>query len=85
MSRIFFLLFEKKWVIRAMENEPFFWGWPKLIEELLMLCSTLYASVIKAPKIRPVVHRKKNDFIVRLVQLELRGTTTISSLLARQI
>ena len=42
------------------------------------------ASVMKVLKVRPVVCQR-NDFIVRLVQLELWGTTTISSLLATWI
>ena len=46
------------------------------------IAALFYASVMKVLKVRPGV-RPKNDFIVRLVQLELRGTTTISSLLAR--
>ena len=48
------------------------------------IAALFYASVMKVLKVRPGV-RPKNDFIVRLVQLELRGTTTISSLLARRI
>ena len=40
-----------------------------------------YASVMKVLKVRPGVRRKK-DFIVRLVQLELRGTTMPSSYLS---
>ena len=42
------------------------------------IAASFYASVMKVYvlKVRPVV-RRKNDFIVRLVQLELRGTATI--------
>ena len=48
------------------------------------IAALFYAAVMKILKVRHVVCRK-NDFIIRLVQLELRGTTTISSLLATWI
>ena len=49
------------------------------------IAALFYASVVKVLKVRPVVRREKNDFIVRSVQLELGDPTTISSLLARRI